>query len=57
MRAEVLLANLAILAGDTASSVHHQRRAVAARPESFRPRNKNERTKLKGPHPPPIAPD
>ena len=36
MRAEVLLANLSILAGDTASSVHHQRRAVDARPESFR---------------------
>ena len=36
VRAEVLLANLAILAGDTASSVHHQRRAVEARPESFR---------------------
>ena len=36
VRAEVLLANLAILAGDTASSVHHQRRAVEARPKSFR---------------------
>ena len=36
VRAEVLLANLTTLAGDTASSVHHQRRAVAAQPESFR---------------------